>query len=70
VNTQQIAFQEVMIDRFTSVVEEATGRTVVAFMSANHQHPDLQAEVFVLEGGRAAVLDETPAPASDGDAGA
>jgi hypothetical protein len=30
-------------------VEELTGRTVTAFMSANHIDPDLAAELFVLE---------------------
>jgi uncharacterized protein YbcI len=50
VTTQRAAFQAVMRDRFVGVVEEATGRKVTAFMSANHQHPDLQAEIFTLDG--------------------
>ena len=45
---QRMEFQELMRDRFTSVVEEATGRNVVGFMSGNQQHPDLMCEVFVL----------------------
>jgi uncharacterized protein YbcI len=49
VTTQRAAFQAVMRDRFVGVVEEATGRKVTAFMSASHQHPDMQAEIFVLE---------------------
>ena len=46
---QRMAFQEVMKERFSEVVEELTGRRVAAFMSGSHQDPDLVAEVFVLE---------------------
>jgi uncharacterized protein YbcI len=35
--------------KFREAVEEATGRTVVAFMSQVHFDPDMAAEVFVLE---------------------
>ncbi len=45
---QRMAFQDVMRDRFASVVEEATGRRVVGFMSGNQQDPDMICEVFVL----------------------
>ena len=45
---QRMAFQEVMRARFTAVVEEATGRPVVGFMSGNQQDPDMICEVFVL----------------------
>jgi hypothetical protein len=31
-----------------AAVEDLTGRTVIAFMSANHIDPDLAAEPFVL----------------------
>ena len=41
-------FQEVMRERFTSVVEGAAGRRVVGFMSGNQQDPDMICEVFVL----------------------
>jgi hypothetical protein len=41
-------FQEVMRDRFVAVIEEATGRRVVGFMSGNQQDPDMICEVFVL----------------------
>jgi uncharacterized protein YbcI len=46
---QRADFQDVMLDRFTEVVSDETGRQVVAMMSGSHQHPDLLAEVFVLE---------------------
>jgi uncharacterized protein YbcI len=45
---QRMAFQEVMRDRFEQVVEQATGRRVVGFMSGNQQDPDMICEVFVL----------------------
>ena len=34
--------------RFTDVVERATGRRVVAFMSGNQQDPALMCETFIL----------------------
>jgi uncharacterized protein YbcI len=46
---QRRAFQEVMRTRFTAVIEEEFGRTVIAMMSANHVDPNLSAEIFVLE---------------------
>jgi uncharacterized protein YbcI len=46
---QRADFQDVMVTRFKQVVEEETGRKVVAMMSGSHQHPDLLGEVFVLE---------------------
>ena len=42
-------FQEVMEDQFTGVVEGATGRKVIAYMSQIHQDPDMAIELFVLE---------------------
>ncbi|MGA8217012.1 MAG: hypothetical protein WB771_00470 [Solirubrobacterales bacterium] len=35
---------------FVNKIEELTGRTVSAFMSANRQDPDFAVELFVLEG--------------------
>ncbi|MDA0169530.1 DUF2294 domain-containing protein [Solirubrobacter taibaiensis] len=45
---QRMAFQEVMRERFTAVIEHATGRPVIGFMSGNQQSPDMICEVFVL----------------------
>jgi uncharacterized protein YbcI len=45
---QRMAFQDVMRDRFESVIEEATGRRVIGFMSGNQQDPDMLCEIFVL----------------------
>ena len=67
------SFQQAMEDEFRQVVEEATGRKVIAYMSSIHVDPDLAVELFVLE-----PLDETepglsvdghdPAARVDGDA--
>ena len=45
---QRMEFQEVMRDRFAAVIEHATGRRVIGFMSGNQQAPDMICEVFVL----------------------
>ena len=45
---QRMVFQDVMRARFQQVVEEATGRRVIGFMSGNQQDPDMICEVFVL----------------------
>ena len=42
-------FQDAMGPKFREAVEEATGRTVIAFMSQVCFDPDMAAEVFVLE---------------------
>jgi len=46
---QRMEFQEVMRERFAAVIEDATGRRVIGFMSGNQQHPDLMCEVFILD---------------------
>jgi uncharacterized protein YbcI len=56
---QRMDFQDVMYDRFKEVVEQETGRKVVAFMSGSHQHPDLLGEIFLLES--TDILQEEPA---------
>jgi uncharacterized protein YbcI len=45
---QRMEFQEVMRERFAKVIEDATGRPVIGFMSGNQQEPDLMSEVFIL----------------------
>jgi uncharacterized protein YbcI len=51
-------FQNTMKERFTQVVEESTGRKVIAYMSQVHSDPDLALEVFVLESGNEPLLEE------------
>jgi uncharacterized protein YbcI len=46
--TQRMEFQELMRERFEGVIEQATGRQVIGFMSGNQQHPDMMCEVFIL----------------------
>jgi uncharacterized protein YbcI len=43
------AYQEAMSADCITAIEQLAGRTVIAFMSANHIDPDLAAEIFVLE---------------------
>jgi len=43
-------FQELMRERFRDVIERATGRHVIGFMSGNQQDPDIMCEVFILSG--------------------
>ena len=45
---QRMEFQELMRERFAAVVERATGRRVIGFMSGNQQDPDIMSEVFIL----------------------
>lgn len=42
-------YQRAMKDELVGIVEEFSGRKVVAFLSENHIDPDLAAEVFVLK---------------------
>jgi uncharacterized protein YbcI len=43
------SFQQAMEEHFTTVVEAAMGRKVIAYMSQIHQDPDIAVEIFVLE---------------------
>ena len=45
---QRMDFQDLMRQRFEAVIESATGRQVIGFMSGNQQDPDLMSEVFIL----------------------
>jgi hypothetical protein len=39
-----------MTKRFTSTIEELTGRNVLAFLSRAHVEPDLALEIFFVDG--------------------
>ena len=43
------SFQKTMTGPFTGVVEDATGRKVIAYMSQVHSSPNMAVELFVLE---------------------
>jgi uncharacterized protein YbcI len=45
---QRITFQEVMADRFKTLIHEITGREVMGFVSGNQPDPEMTCEVFVL----------------------
>ncbi|MEO8687665.1 MAG: Na-translocating system protein MpsC family protein [Solirubrobacteraceae bacterium] len=45
---QRMDFQDLMRKRFEEVIEDATGRRVIGFMSGNQQDPDSMCEVFIL----------------------
>jgi uncharacterized protein YbcI len=47
---QRMEFQDLMRERFNAVIEDATGRPVIGFMSGNQQDPDIMCEVFILSG--------------------
>jgi uncharacterized protein YbcI len=64
---QRMEFQEVMRDRFTGVIEGATGRQVIGFMSGNQQRPDMMCEVFIL--GPSDLVDEHEMPDASGGSG-
>jgi uncharacterized protein YbcI len=58
---QRMEFQELMRQRFEAVIESATGRRVIGFMSGNQQHPDMMCEVFILAPTDLVDIDEIPA---------
>jgi uncharacterized protein YbcI len=58
-------FQMTMRDDLIAAVEMLTERKVIAFMSTNHAHPDMAAEIFVLEPSAHAALTEPDRRARD-----
>jgi uncharacterized protein YbcI len=42
-------FQRMMADRYRNVIEELTGRNVVAFLSQAHINPDITMEIFFID---------------------
>jgi uncharacterized protein YbcI len=63
---QRMAFQELMRERFEAVIEAATERPVIGFMSGNQQHPDMMCEVFILAPTDLVDPHEVSAPSSGG----
>ena len=43
-------FQRLMKERYTGMVEQLTGRKVLAFLSQAHVEPDLTIEIFLMDG--------------------
>ena len=59
---QRMEFQEVMRSRFYEVIEHATERRVIGFMSGNQQEPDMMCEVFIL--GPTDLVDDDEVPSA------
>lgn len=49
VRASRAALQSILEQRMRGLIEERVGRRVVAFMSSQHQDPDIQIEIFMLE---------------------
>jgi uncharacterized protein YbcI len=43
-------FQRLMKERYTDMIEQLTGRRVLAFLSQAHVQPDLTIEMFLMDG--------------------
>jgi hypothetical protein len=54
-----------MKDKLRSVVEAATDRSVIAYMSSIHVNPDLAVELFVLEPVEEPVPVESPVASAE-----
>jgi uncharacterized protein YbcI len=52
------SFQKAMETQFTEVVQNATDRKVIAYMSQIHENPDIAVELFVLEPGTERLISE------------
>jgi uncharacterized protein YbcI len=50
-------FQQQMADEFRAIVEQATGRSVRAFMSETNLEADVSVEIFLLAGPRTDMAD-------------
>jgi uncharacterized protein YbcI len=63
-------FQEMMASRYKDLIEELSGRNVVAFLSQAHVDPDITMEVFFIDGelpgfGAVEIVDTPPPQSSD-----
>lgn len=58
---QREAFQRVMRPKFEKMIYELTGRKVVAYISGNHQDPDVMSELFILD--TTDLFEDPPPPA-------
>jgi uncharacterized protein YbcI len=43
-------FQRVMAERYKQIIQQLTGRNVVAFLSQAHVEPDITMEIFFVDG--------------------
>jgi uncharacterized protein YbcI len=62
----RLEFQRLMKSRYTEMVEELTGRKVLAFLSQVHLDPDLTVEMFALDAPPAGFEATAPAEPAEG----
>ena len=64
-------FQRMMKERYSDMVEQLTGRKVLAFLSQTHVEPDLTVEIFLMDGPLAGfgALELVDPPLSGADSG-
>lgn len=62
----RVTFQEVMGDDLIAGIEDILGRSVIAFLSANHIDPDIAIETFMLAPAEQALGDHTHTQAEAG----
>ena len=60
-------FQRMMKERYSGMIEELTGRKMLAFLSQAHVEPDLTIEMFLMDGpvpgfGALELVDPPPEP--------
>jgi uncharacterized protein YbcI len=67
VHDMRHSFQTAMEERFTHVVQDATGRKVVAYLSQIHSSPDIAVELFVMEPAKKPVVLEHEQDLTQGD---
>ena len=65
-------FQRMMKERYSEMIEELTGRKVLAFLSQAHVEPDLTIEIFLMDGplagfGALELVDPPPSNPGGGD---
>ena len=65
-------FQRMMKERYSEMIEELTGRKVLAFLSQAHVEPDLTIEMFLMDGplagfGALELVDPPPGNPDNGD---
>ena len=64
-------FQRMMKQRYSTMIEQLTGRKVLAFLSQAHVEPDLTIEIFLMDGplagfGALELVDPSPSDTTGG----
>ena len=64
--TLRADFANIMADRYKQVINEATGRNVLALLSQSHVDPDVTVETAFLDGRMRLLAAVEPAPGASG----